>query len=131
VGLSTEVEDKRQELTEKQQELTTKQQELATIFYTMGSKKELIRSGVVVAQGGVLGLGKTLKPSGTFDENAFTSLDTDQESVIRIPTRKAQVLSPQPVSSYVLEPAGTDAMELRILDSKEFRKVKHLVILTT
>jgi len=123
-GLSVAVE-------EKQHEVEAKQQELATVFYTMGSKKELINSGVVEAQGGVLGLGKTLKPSGNFNETAFTPLDTDQENVIRIPSEKARVLSAQPVSSYVLQPIGKDMVELRIVDAKEFRKIKQVVILTT
>ncbi len=128
-GLSTEVETKQQDLAQKQQELVEKQHELATIFYTMGTKKELTRSGVIASKGGVLGFGKTLKPSGTVNESAFTALDTDQENVIRIPSEKAQVLSAQPVSSYVIQSVGKDAVELRIVNPAEFRKVKHLVIL--
>jgi len=31
----------------------------------------------------------------------------------------------------VIQPVGKDAVELRIVDPKEFRKVKHLVILRT
>jgi len=128
-GLTTEVETKQQDLTQKQQELTAKQHELATIFYTMGTKKELTRSGVIASKGGVLGFGKTLKPSGTVNEAAFTPLDTDQETVIRIPSDKAVVLSAQPVSSYVIQPVSKDMVELRIVNPQEFRKVKHLVIL--
>ena len=116
---------------QRDQEITDRQHELATVFYAMGTKKELTRSGVVASQGGVLGLGKTLKPSGTFNETLFTPLDTDQELVIRIPSDKAQVLSAQAPSSYVLEPVGKDMVELRILDPKEFRKIKQVVILTT
>jgi predicted RNase H-like nuclease (RuvC/YqgF family) len=127
-GLSTEVEDQNRELTEQQLRITATQRELATIFYAMGTKKELIRSGVVVAEGGVLGFGKTLKPSGNFPETAFVPVNTDQENVIRIPFRKARVLSPQPAASYELRPSGQDALELRILDAREFRKIKHLVI---
>jgi predicted RNase H-like nuclease (RuvC/YqgF family) len=137
-GLTVAVQDKDQQITQKQQEIAQnqqeiaqKQQELATIFYTIGSKKQLVHSGLAVAQGGVLGLGKTLKPSGHFDEASFTPLDTDQETVIHISAKKAQVLTAQPVSSYVLQPVGTDAVELRIVDPKEFRKVKQVVILTT
>jgi len=130
-GLSTEVETKEQDLAQKQQELANKQHELATIFYTMGTKKELTRSGVVESKGGVLGVGKTLKPSGTINETAFTAMDTDEQTVIRIPSDKVRVLSAQPISSYVIEPAGKDAVDLRIVDPKEFRKVKHLVILRT
>jgi len=121
-GLNTEV-------AVQQQDIAEKRLELATIFYAMGTKKELTKSGVVAAQGGVLGVGKTLKPSGAFVETAFTPLDTDQDNVIRIPADKDQVLSAQPVSSSTIPPVGKDLVELRILDPKEFRKVKHLVIL--
>jgi peptidoglycan hydrolase CwlO-like protein len=115
-GLTADVEDKRREL--------------GTIFYAMGTKKDLTTSGVVVAKGGVLGIGKTLEPSGQINETVFTPLDTDQQTVILIPSDKAQVVSAQPVSSYVLTPLGEDQMELRIVDPVEFRKVKHLVIVT-
>lgn len=103
--------------------------ELGVVYYTIGTRKDLMSTGVVEAKGGVLGLGKTLEPSGHVDESAFLALDTDQQDVIRIPSDRAQVLSAQPVTSYVLQPLGEDMMELRILDPKEFRKVKHLVIL--
>lgn len=121
-GLSSDVETK-------QRQVEDKQRELATIYYTIGTKKELMKSGVVVSKGGVLGLGKTLEPSGQFDEATFTALDTDQETVIRIPAHEAQILSPQPLTSYSLQPTAENAVELHILDPKEFRKIKHLVIL--
>jgi chromosome segregation ATPase len=115
-GLTADVEDKRREL--------------GTIFYAAGTKKDLTASGLVVAKGGVLGLGKTLQPSKQASETMFTALDTDQETVISIDAKKAQVLSAQPLTSYVLEPTGDGRMELRITDPKEFRKIKHVVILT-
>jgi hypothetical protein len=105
--------------------------ELGTIFYAMGNKKALETSGVLVAKGGVLGVGKTLVPSREAREGAFTTLDTDQETVIQIPAKKAQVVSAQASSSYVLEPSGDGFMELRITDPHEFRKIKHVVILTS
>lgn len=128
-GLNTEVQTKQQDLDQKQQELTDKQHELATIFYTMGTKKELTRSGVIATKGGVLGFGKTPKPTGTVNESSFTPLDTDQETVIRIPAQKAQVLTAQPIASYTIQPISKDVVELRIVDPKEFRKVRHLIIL--
>jgi len=115
-GLTADVEDKRREL--------------GTIFYVMGSKKDLTQSGVVVAKGGVLGVGKTLEPAKQINESSFVALDTDQETVISIPAKKAQVVSAQPVASYVLTPTADNQLELRIIDPKEFRKIKHLVIVT-
>ena len=115
-GLTADVEDKRREL--------------GTIYYVMGSKKDLTQSGVVVAKGGVLGVGKTLEPAKQVNESSFIAMDTDQETVISIPAKKAQVVSAQPLTSYVLTPTGDNQLELRILDPKEFRKIKHLVIVT-
>lgn len=106
-----------------------KRRELATIYVTVGSKKELANNGLIVAKGGVLGLGKTVQLSGRYDQNHFTALDTDQETVIRASGTKVRVLSPQPTTSYELRPLG-DQVEIHILDPKEFRKVKHLVIMT-
>jgi peptidoglycan hydrolase CwlO-like protein len=115
-GLTADVEDKRREL--------------GTIYYTMGTKNALKESGVIVATGGVLGVGKTLEPSKQLNEAVFIPMDTDQQTVISIPAKKAQIVSAQPVASYVLESTGENQMELRIIDPKEFRKVKHLVIVT-
>jgi len=78
----------------------------------------------------VLGLGKTVQLSGQFNESTAIPLDTDQETVVHGTAAKAQVISPQPASSYALTVAGNH-LELRILDPVEFRKVKHLVIMTT
>lgn len=115
-GLTADVEDKRREL--------------GTIYYTMGTKDALKESGVIVATGGVLGLGKTIEPSKQINDAVFIPMDTDQQTVISIPAKKAQIVSAQPVASYVLESTGENQMELRIIDPKEFRKVKHLVIVT-
>ena len=58
-------------------------------------------------------------------------MKTWEEINAKIEAKKAVVLTAQPVSSYVLEPVGTNSVDLRITDPKEFRKVKQVVILTT
>jgi predicted nucleic acid-binding Zn-ribbon protein len=128
-GMTYEIQGQQEALAQREQELAEKQRELATIYYAMGTKKELASAGVVEKRGGVLGVGKSLKLSGMFEEAAFVPLNTDQENVIRIPTKKVQVLSAQPPSSYALQTVGKNMVELRILDRTEFRKIKHLVIL--
>jgi chromosome segregation ATPase len=129
-GLTETVEQNQDSLYAQAQVIEQKRRELGTVYVLIGSKRELTTSGAVVAKGGLFGIGKTLEPSGKVDESMFTALDTDQEQVIRIPAAKAQILSPQPVASYVLEPAGTETL-LRITDPQEFRKVKHVLIMTT
>ena len=128
-GLETTVQEDKDTLAAREQTIEDKRRELGTIYYVIGSKKDLMTSGIVVAKGGVVGLGKTLQLSGRYDESRFTALDTDQEDVVRAPSAKVQVLSPQPTASYELKIEGKEVV-LHILDPKEFRKVKHLVIMT-
>ena len=109
--------------------LEERRSELATIYYTMGTKKELTQWGVIESKGGFLGLGKTVQLTGRYEQSPATRLDTDQERLVRTSSVKARVLSPQPPASYELKVEG-EQMELHILDPKEFRKVKHLVIMT-
>lgn len=129
VSLEGAVQQSNETIRAKDMALEERRSELATIYLLMGTKKELSTSGVIVSKGGFLGMGKTIQLTGQYDESQFSRLDTDQERLVRTPTPKARVLSAQPASSYELKLEG-EQMELHILDPKEFRKVKHLVILT-
>jgi chromosome segregation ATPase len=128
-GLTTELQRGQETIRAREQSLEEKRRELATIYYVIGSKKELSARGFIEAKGGVLGMGKTLKATGRYTESYFTSLDTDQESIVPTSATRVQVVSAQPPESYELKAVGGQ-MELHILDAREFRKVRHLVIMT-
>jgi hypothetical protein len=107
-----------------------RQRELATVYWVADNKSALVKAGVIESSGGVLGIGKTLKPSGRAPVAAFREINTDEQTVIHLPSAKAQVISAQPLSSYELKPIN-GKMELRIVEPQEFRKVRQLVIVTT
>lgn len=127
-GLQETVQQSQDTITAKDQVIEDDRREMGTVYYLVGTKQELANSGVIVAKGGVLGLGKTVQLSGKFDETHFTPLDTDKNDVIRSEAPKAVVLSAQPTSSYELKLDGNQ-IELHILNAAEFRKVKHVVIM--
>jgi chromosome segregation ATPase len=129
-GLETTVMENQDSIAAKDQAIEEKRRELGTIYYVVGTKKELADAGIIKSKGGVLGLGKTLQVSGRYDPSRFTALDTDRETTVRAPARKALVVSAQPGTSYQLQVTGGQ-LELHILDPQEFRKVKHLVIVTS
>jgi ribosomal protein L29 len=129
-GLATQVQEGQDTLQVKNARIEEDRHALATVYYIMGSKQELTRSGVVMAKGGLLGVGKTLLPTGTMNESQFTPLDTDQETVIQTMAPKAKLLSAQPPGSYEWRLVDGH-MELHILDPLRFRQIKELVILTT
>jgi hypothetical protein len=128
-GLQTTVQAGEDTISAKKQVIEQDRREMGTVYYVIGTKKELSDKGVIVAKGGVLGLGKTVQLSGKFDERLFKPLDTDAENVIRATATKAQVVSAQPIASYELKVEGKQ-VELHILNALEFRKVKHVVIVT-
>jgi len=128
-GLATEVQENQDTIREREQTIEQKRRELATVYVAVGSKKQLAAQGVIVAKGGLLGLGKTLQPSALAAGDVFTPVDTDQETVIRTPATRVRVLSAQPASSYELKTVEGH-VELHIIDPAEFRKIRQVVILT-
>lgn len=129
-ALQTQVTGLETTVASQEQNIEEKRKELGTVYYIVGTKRDLATSGVIVSKGGLLGLGKTQLLTGRYNETLFTPIDTDVQTTIHAPAVKVRVLSPQPVSSYELVQVGTET-ELHILDPKEFRKVKHVVIMTT
>jgi uncharacterized coiled-coil protein SlyX len=101
---------------------------LGTVYYVVGTKKELSRAGLVESEGGLLGIGRTVRPTGRTEGGQFTALDTDRVTVIPIDAKEAKVVSAQPTASYALEVSG-EQMELRILDREAFRAVKYVIIM--
>lgn len=129
VGLETEVAYMDVELQQKSARLEESRRELGTVYYVVGTKSELSDAGIIESKGGILGIGKTMKPTGHFDDSRFTPLDTDFTSVIPVAADEARVVSAQPVDSYALAESG-DGIELRILDPAAFRAVKHVIIVS-
>jgi len=128
-GLETTVQQNNEQIAQKDQSLEERRKELATVYYVVGDKKSLKDQGVIDAKGGVLGLGKTILPSGNVATSLLTPIDTDQQTVIPIEAPKAKVVTAQPATSYEMR-LVEGKMELHILDPNEFRKVKQLVIVT-
>jgi len=104
-------------------------QELNTVFYTMGTLKELREMGVVSRSGGFLGIGRATNLEANFDLSNFTRIDKTTTNLIPLTGKKFELVSPHPTgTSEFVEEDG--AMYLVILDRERFWSTsKHLVIL--
>jgi len=112
-----------------QDTISQKQQEIATVHYVVGTKDDLMKKGIIVQEGGFIGIGKTPTLSGSFDPSVFTSTNTDETTDIGIKGREPRVLSAQPKSSYAIQANGADSSTLRITDPASFRRVRYLVVM--
>ncbi len=119
-GLTVAVAEKAETLRTRDVQLEESRLDNATVFYVVGTKKQLKDAGVITSSGGVLGVGKTVLPAATPNPAAFVPIDTDQQGVIVFPAEKARVISAQPASSYELVTIGGQT-ELRILSPIDFR----------
>ena len=129
-GLSRTVLSKDSTIAIHEDVIEDKRKELATVYYIVGDKKALKNAGAIESTGGVLGLGKTVRPATMPNATAFTALDTDQETVIRTASDKARLVTPQSATSYRWELVN-GVMELHITNPAEFRKIREVVILTS
>lgn len=102
--------------------------ELNRVYYAYGSEKELIANGVIVKEGGFIGIGKKNVLKEGFNEDYFTEIDLTQEDKIEIMGEKVKFITDHPSSSYEVISNGQNHT-IKINDPKSFWKVsKYLVI---
>lgn len=111
------------------QESEAKTTQLNTAYYAFGTRKELENQGVINREGGVIGLGKTVKMSETPNTQYFTQIDITKVSEIQLSSKKAKLVSTHPTGSYRIEGVDDRADKLVITNPTQFWSVsKYLVI---
>ena len=127
--LTANVEDLEIENEEKDNIIEDKDDELNTVFYALGSKKELIENNVLTKEGGFIGLGKTTKLKGDFNKDYFTKADKRTLTEISVFAKKIKMVTSNPESSYTIE--GEDKVDkIQITDADAFWQAsKYLVII--
>jgi hypothetical protein len=106
-----------QQLNDAQSELISSQDvALNTVFYVVGTKKELMNRGVVAKDGAF----KPIKIGDAFDKNYFTQVDKRELNSIPLSVKSAKILSSHPSSSYKLVERGKVIEKLEITDPVAF-----------
>jgi chromosome segregation ATPase len=115
-----------------QQEVIAMQsKEISTAYYCIGSKKELLKNNIISKEGGVIGLGKTMKLSDDFNQEYFTEINIFETQLIPVFAKKAEVLTTHPSESYKFIYRDDIVQHLEITNPKSFWKAsKYLVIET-
>jgi predicted RNase H-like nuclease (RuvC/YqgF family) len=103
--------------------------ELYTAYYAVGTYRDLQKNDVLIKEGSIVGIAgsKTLKPD--FNKDYFEQISTRETRVIPLNSKKADVITNHPTSSYEL--IGEEEKTLRILDIERFWSAsKYLVVVT-
>lgn len=101
-----------------------------TAFYAFGTKKELTEKNVIEKEGGVLGMGKTLKIKKDFNKDYFQKIDIREFTQLPLNTKKAKLVSVHPEGSYHMTLTAKKTVESLIIDKPEefWKASKYLLI---
>jgi len=106
--------------------------QINTAYYVIGTDKELREQKVISKAGGFIGIGKMEKLIPDFNKSYFKKIDITKTTKIQIMSKKAEILTTHPSTSYSLDGKDTDKMveSITIKNPKEFWSAsKYLVIL--
>jgi len=112
------------------QEIKSKIDELNTVYYVIGTKNTLTEQGIVVNEGGFLGLGRTQKMADNFDLSLFTKADLRQVKALPVFSKKAQLISAHPLESYTFIDGDAKQIDsLKIIHADDFWSATNTLVL--
>jgi hypothetical protein len=130
-GLEGEVAEKTELVHQRDLVIDAQKKAIATVYYVVGTRKELEEKGIIRDEGGFLWglLGSTTTLAPGFDPAYFTPIDKDVNTTFRIDGRIRDIL-PKRNPEYFTEEKGENGESiLTVADLNHFWKDKYLVIL--
>ncbi|HEY0976245.1 MAG TPA: hypothetical protein VGE21_02150 [Flavobacteriales bacterium] len=103
--------------------------EINKAYVALGTYKELEQKGVLVKEGGVIGIGKQTLVSDDANPGQFQEVDVRELRKLPLGGDKAKLVTDHPKKSYSIKEEGTELAYLEIKDPQEFWKLsKYLVV---
>ena len=116
-------------LDEQKQQVTEVTNQLHTVYYAVGTAKELKKKNVITKEGGIIGVGSTTELKQNFNTSYFTKSDQTQLSVLPLYSRFGKIVTNHPTTSYRVT-NNNKSDSLIITDAKAFwSQSKYLVVI--
>lgn len=124
-----EIAEIEQTVLEREQEIGEIKRIENQIYYTIGTRKQLLDNKVINRKGGLLGIGRVTMVKKAIDAMNFSEINLLDQTEIRFPATKKgySILSNHIATTYKVEKDGSEYV-LNITDPDNFRKQKFLVI---
>jgi predicted nucleic acid-binding Zn-ribbon protein len=98
-------------------------------FLAYGTFKDLKERGLVIKEGGFLGLGRKEFLIGDFSDSLFAVIDVTQTRTIPVNSRNAKLITDHPTNSYALIPDGENRIAyIEIKDPDQFWKISRYAV---
>jgi hypothetical protein len=103
--------------------------EMNTVYYAIGSFKDLEEAGVVEKKGGIVGIAGSKQLKSDFNKDFFAQIDLTRTRLIPVNSEKVNIVTAHPPETYEL--VGEEEKTLKILEPMPFWEAsKYLVIIT-
>jgi chromosome segregation ATPase len=119
-------------LSESKEIINRQTEKINTVYYVIGTEKELKENGIIEEKGGILGIRKTKTLAADFNEALFEKADVSEMEKLTINRNleRIKIISPHNPDSYQLLNVTEDQTLLDITNPEDFWKIQYLVILT-
>lgn len=115
-------------ITQQRSQINIMQTKGNMVYYISGTKKDLIKTGVIMESGGTLGLGRVPQPGPDMNAAHFTDGDMTQLHQIELKGRLVKLVTPHPTDSYKIVTGSPD--KIIITDPQDFwSKSKYLIVI--
>ena len=118
------------EVVAKQKEtISTMTNDMNTVYYAIGTLKELKQKGVITKEGGIAGIGSTVEIKKDFNASYFTKSDMTTLQTLPLYSKFEKVVTNHPTDSYNVT-NNNKSDSLIIKDAKSFwSQSKYLVVI--
>jgi chromosome segregation ATPase len=131
-GLTQKIEtitaESEQTITEKNRAIEEQTDAMNTAYYAFGTKKELAEKNVIEKEGGVLGIGRSIKMKKNFNRDYFMKVDIREFKELPLNAKKAEVVTVHPAGSFHI--TGAKKAESLVIDQPEdfWKASKYLLV---
>lgn len=130
-SLNADISQQKENYLAQQANQTELQKSMNTSYYVVGEYKELVDLDVVKKKGGILGIGSTKSLKEDFDQTQFKSIDRNNFTMIPVFSKKAELATSHPSTSYNWIKSNNEVQWLEIKQPENFwKQTKYLVVIT-
>ncbi|MGB3619126.1 MAG: hypothetical protein WBA12_13495 [Catalinimonas sp.] len=127
--LRTKLQRREEELAASRQRTQEQETSMTTAYFRVGNRRELADDDVVDREGGVLGIGRTLKLAPNLDRSKFTQVNTRYLNQIALgDTRRHNLVSAHPEGSFSFEETDENVY-LKIEDPDQFWSASRFLVI--
>jgi hypothetical protein len=128
-SLEGEVAEKSTMVAARDSVIGVKDKEIATVYYVIGTKKELEKMGIIHDEGGFLSIGETTVLASGLDKRLFKPIDMQNDRIFHVEGKIDEILPKRNPEFYKQEKVSTSESLLTVAQPERFWQDKYLVIL--